>query len=803
MIRLALPTVAKAALLSIGVPLTIFRLFSITAGTQAGPWWRSPDFFLRLLLLVVALLWVKALWLLARDVRAVLRGMPSAAGNWSSRWAGPLATLALAVLVWNVPVHSSSRRSIAKSAVTAATTGASKGRGLTTPRRIDELPPRQSSGTLGATACLADLAATALGSSVRWPEIAAAEMDRLQGGRSRLVDPSLLRPEWCLIGPQIGSSSRAAAPTPQVVTTAHRNELEEIAWLGLGVLGTAALLRRLRTLREIASSGRSFGDRLPDRDPEAEALESRLRPFADATLIDWIEVANKTLRVVASRCRVSPEVKLVRAGPDGVTFFLARELPCDVAPFELSMDLRALTLPLTESLSTLNARCRDVGRMLPGLIPVGDDGENCWLAAVAPGQQLAIDASLVMTRAVLRGVTTALRTLPWAEELHIELMELAPPPMSEHCYQMTSSSAAAIADLAAARPSPRSTPSTPAWRREPLIITAADVADEVLIPAVMAVAGVIQKGKVGSTVLVVDDRGARLEPHGVELTVPHPDDTASRLIERLLARAATLPSVVSTAQHLRPLSSGPRARHDGAATLRLGLLGGTPRVDGLIGESKPERAERVIEVLSYLHLHGGSVSREALANALFPRSSSSDHLVDDALQATRQAIDAPQAMQLGAQLLSVPFDLDSDWAALSRRALALQYRPREQALKEIPELVAGSSRIEFVRFAWLESEGHIARLRFEICDALHHLATLAIAAREFELAGSSIAEGLRLEPSSELLVRDLMVLRHETEGVAGVTQSYEHLEASLAESGGREPNWTTRALFFELAGRQD
>ena len=133
----------------------------------------------------------------------------------------------------------------------------------------------------------------------------------------------------------------------------------------------------------------------------------------------------------------------------------------------------------------------------------------------------------------------------------------------------------------------------------------------------------------------------------------------------------------------------------------------------------------------------------------------------------------------------------------------MQFRTRDQALGEIPELVAASARVEFVRFSWLETEGHIGRLRFEICDSLHHLGALAVGAREFDLASSAIAEGLRLEPSSELLVRDLMLLRHETEGVAGVTESYEHLEASLAERGGREPNWTTRALFFELAGRLD
>ena len=287
-VRLALPAAAKAMLLSVGVPLTLFRLFSISGGSTIGPWWRSPDFFLRALLVIVGLLWLKALFLLGRDVRAALRGTPSASGNWSSRWAGPLATLALAALVWNVPVHTNARGSLARGPTNAPIAASSHAHvryrsDHATHNTATALPKH----AVGAIDCLADLAATALGSTMRWPEIASAQMDQLQGERYRFVDPSLLRSEWCLVASEPRSAGSSAGASSPSSIFGRRNQLEELTWLGLGVIGTTALLRRLRTLRAIARNGRSFAERLPDRDPELEALEARLEPQPSSTGSRW------------------------------------------------------------------------------------------------------------------------------------------------------------------------------------------------------------------------------------------------------------------------------------------------------------------------------------------------------------------------------------------------------------------------------------------------------------------------------------------------------------------------------------
>ena len=99
------------------------------------------------------------------------------------------------------------------------------------------------------------------------------------------------------------------------------NVLEELEWLGLGVLGTAALIRRLRVLRLAARASRTRASGSRQRDLEIEALEARLDPFGDAILIDWIDAGNRLLRAATSELAIAPVVRLVRAGPAGVTFY--------------------------------------------------------------------------------------------------------------------------------------------------------------------------------------------------------------------------------------------------------------------------------------------------------------------------------------------------------------------------------------------------------------------------------------------------------------------------------------------------
>ena len=69
----------------------------------------------------------------------------------------------------------------------------------------------------------------------------------------------------------------------------------ESASLGISVLVAAAYLRRIRRRRAQARAARRDDEALADPDPAAVRLESRLAPFADAPVLEWLEIANRHL----------------------------------------------------------------------------------------------------------------------------------------------------------------------------------------------------------------------------------------------------------------------------------------------------------------------------------------------------------------------------------------------------------------------------------------------------------------------------------------------------------------------------
>ena len=783
-----LASLAKAAILAFGVPLALVRLWMLLSSAPANAAWRANELWIRAIILIVALLWAKALVGLVMDIRSAMRGADRSGSSWSTRWAVAIAGLALVLSVWHANPHSNLPfRATAPSLILATRTLPDQ------PTALSVSPP---SSARRYPECLSEVALRSLGAPELWSVLATQHMDREIVPGERFVDPSLLRDNWCL-SPLLHPSSAVAT-----VTSSAREQkmLEELEWLGLGVLGTAALVRRLNSLRTAARSSRDFGERLEHRDSELEAIEARLEPFGQAVLLDWIEVANRLLRRTAGRLRITPEVTLVRAGPAGVTFFFTAPLPADATPFSTDVDGYSWTLPLTAPLAKMQGRVADVGRMIPSLIPVGDDGEHCYLVAVAPGQSLTIDAPSVVAEEIVRGITTGLRTLPWAEELHVELMNLAPPPATEHCYQMAHSSAAALAELASNPPPRRHPLSSPAWRREPLIITEAFADDDVFIPAVAAVAGVIQLGTSGTARLHVDSSHAWLEPYGIELRVPRPDTVAQDLMERLFARASTVPAVTPIVA-LDGRGAHQPSFDNSAARIELRLFDQPALAVGLTGTIAEHDYARIVEVLAYLALHYGTCTTFELGNALFPRANTAAHRrVEDVLAATRRALGATATLHLSGDVVHITEAIHADWMDLTQRLAGAKTGSAEDAIAVLRATLEHRNFSGNAPYRWMETEGFVARLCFELCDGLHHLFALALARGDGELASRAIRYGLQLEPTSELLVRDQMILRSQSDGPLGVMECYEQLEAALVEIGGREPSWTTRALYDELAG---
>jgi DNA-binding SARP family transcriptional activator len=142
----------------------------------------------------------------------------------------------------------------------------------------------------------------------------------------------------------------------------------------------------------------------------------------------------------------------------------------------------------------------------------------------------------------------------------------------------------------------------------------------------------------------------------------------------------------------------------------------------------------------------------------------------------------------------------ADWTELVQCLAAARVGSVSEAQALLNKILQSPLLQPLAPFRWMNTEGLSARLCFELCDGLHHLFALTLAEGSLDLAARAVARGLQLEPTSELLVRDLMILRSQQDDSNGVTESYEQLEAALVEIGGREPSWTTRGLFEQLAG---
>jgi len=314
---------------------------------------------------------------------------------------------------------------------------------------------------------------------------------------------------------------------------------------------------------------------------------------------------------------------------------------------------------------------------------------------------------------------------------------------------------------------------------------------------------VIRPGKQGSICLRVDKDGARLVPVGVSLNVPRPNDGANSLIERLLARAASIPLLTALPAAAKRSDRDHEPLHRARHVVQLKLLGEHPSASGLTEEVSERDRPRVVELLSFLALHGGRATQLEIMTALFPRAGTDAHRrLDTVLVATRRALGSQQLVVAGNGMVTVDAALRSDWVDLLDELARARTEEAAVALTSLALVLDGPGWRRGVPFRWMLTEGLIDHLSFEICDAMHQLASLASAGGDFELAGRSIRAGLELEPTSELLVRDLMVLRSELDGMPGLVEAYEALEAALGEIGGVEPSWATRALFDELAGDQ-
>lgn len=908
----------KSAVLVVGVPVAVDRLWKLTPG-QSAPFaratWTGGAWGAHAALAGVAVIWLVAASSLGRDLVQALRGRVATSPNsWSARWASRIAGLVLlasagAAMGGGVAGASPRPAVVAGSGVapTALGTGvgAPAGEQSAAHRPAYVVRPGDS---------LSSIAEQELGDGGDWPVLARLNMGRLQPDGRRMTDPSLIYPGWTIQLPVPATAGPAAAttntrpnvhaartvtvpthstragsaiappiavvghiapksvgPVPPVdatpralgrtssapraplitpVGTAAARGLAELAILGVCILAAAGIARRLRLLRRVAECLRLPGERFAPLTGEVGRAAAALDPLAEAELLDWIEGTNRLLwracRDLAPNSPL-PEVHVVRVGPDGVALYLAAPL-ADAAPGFVAIDEgRAWILDPALDLAELLAATRDCGRYVPALVPVGDTEDATYLVALGPGRRLVLESATgEPVDGDLAAIVLALRTLPWMEEVDVELLGVEPPAVQERCHRLHKSSTAELAELdRSSTPDPRRRLEGP-WRSE-LLVLCGDAAitdhEAPMFDTLGRSAGMLTVGGSGTSRLVVGSDSMVLEPEGVALARTMPSCTQLDLAAAMLAGAAAdpatpvsaskgpdvrAPSVNEGTRSAAPASpraaevltsddgergegaSDPHRVHLHPGPVEVRILARAPAVVGWAVTPSTKDHARIVELVGYLALHGYAGSTERIRDAVFSRGDRVASLgrIHNVCSAARSALGtSPDGSSYLPTAAGGRYRLERsvscDWTrfeAMRERATSAEPDVAVELLVDALSLVDGSPFADTSGWDWVLAEGLLPTIIASVVDGAHHLATLAIARQDSRLARWAVGRGRCVEPWSEVLARDVMVIADLEGDPDGVRRAWRDLELALGALDGNEPSSATRALYEELAG---
>jgi DNA-binding SARP family transcriptional activator len=814
--RAGFGALAKSAVLVVGVPFALVRLWLLAplpARLVSLAATRSVTAWAHLAVVVVGILWAAATVDLAREVRGALRrGGTIDASTWSTRWAAAIAGLILLATA-GTPLVASGFSRVPPVPVATAPAGR---RNNSRPVAVDR-PARQARPTVTVRPdeCLADVAIRTTGCVDDWPLLAHLNLGQLQSDGSRMLDPARLRAGWRLNVPAgTGSAAVGVAQAQEAVPPPGSpldRRLAELALVGLGVVTTCALARRVRNLRRTGSSARRYGERRrPGARPVGET-RSALEPFADAPLIDWIDLADRLLwRLVHDDDVAPPDVRLVRAGPDGVEFLLATPRPEAPWPFLPRRAGRWWVLDAAVEPADFAPFAADSGRLVQPLVPLGDDEDASYLLVLGRGRRLGIDGPDELVDRTLGALVASLRTVPWAEQLAVELVGIDPPPPDERCYQLSPATQAVLTDLTAADAlGPESRPGDHG-RPDPLVVVGRDATGpdcERALAAAGAIAGIVAPGSRGTERLEVASDHATLLPYGIELTAVTPSSGQFDLLDGLLAEARRPPMIVL----IRPGLATDRARLTDvpvAGAIEVRLLGPAPVLVGPTRDVGDRDTARVVELLAFLTLHDGRVTLDVTADALFARSAPAvrrsriDHVASAARAALGPGPDGRALLARRGDELTLDPSVTCD-AVRARRAFASAPCAEPDAAEDL--LVGALGLVEgpplggvVAGYAWFGAESLDEALTSEIVDGAHHLASLALASDRAELARWAIGRGRLADASSEILARDLMAAAAIEDDTHGVREVFVELEHALERIGAGEPSLETRALLEAL-----
>ncbi len=695
-----------------------------------------------------------------------------------------------------------------------------------------------------------------------WWAIAEANLGQTMDDGTRFVDPSLIQPGWVLtfpadptaapVTPATAPTTTAATaplttPAPATATSARPPmgppehpglaarpttvaatrpsvggdggrrgperrrgpkpagspgpiPLPELAALGVGVVLAAAMARRARRVRHLASSTRSEGEATVDLSEAAAGTAADLVPFEDAPVLAWLEAANHHLTGAlnaSGRADDAPPARLVRVGSDGVEVRLRRPVAWAPPGWVLEQEGSSWRLPASLELADVGRGGRRSTPWLPVLLPVGTNDDGTWLVPIGPGDCVPVIGP--EADALVRTMRMAVESWAWSE-----LVTVTDDPSQVPNGPSASAAGPEVEATLAVVDGPEDGPP----RRRVLFV--GNPAS--LSTAAAARCSVVTTLPVPATDLTVtvDATAASLHPLGVTVRPDLLDRDRHAAVSEILAVGRTEPSsrtvvgrrpvtrqVGAEATDASPRSDGDRNREPppdddpvakpveagvglieasaGPTPLRPGpvdvrLLTAVPRLDGLATALTPKRARRAVELVAYLALHHpepvtsdrlrtrvlGSADADAAAKTLFNtagvarRAMGSDvtgaPLFPPATKGSHYRISALVSTDVGrvAALVDAAHDTDD-----ADRVIA--------CLRAALGLVEGEPLARTLSgYSWWQAEGHEQRVAATLVDAACRLVPLATAAGHFDLATWAVAQARLVEPYSEALSRAAM-----------------------------------------------
>ena len=732
------------------------------------------------MLLLAAVAWVA--WTaccaqLARDVTALVRrgsaGVPVDA-TWNERLAARMAAGILALGTLGGPCALSGTAGAARPVVSHVTPAASPARAPGADRDLGPVC------VVSCGATLATIAAEHLGDAGDWVSIAALNLGQKMAGSAVFVDPSRVRAGWALALPP-GAAGSSDGRRPRSGPTARPDPLPELAVLGLGALGCAALTRRTRQRQR--GTPHRVARAIAERSELAVDTDVMLARFAGVPALAAFEQATSVFG--AARAEQHLGVRAICVGPDGVDFWLAGPAePPAVGSIDVLDGGRVWRVP-----HGAGGPGADLEPALRVVLPVGEDDAGTWLVPVEPGSSLALLGP--EAEGLWRAARAVQLSWTWSEGVLV-------------------TDDAAVAHDALAPYARRARPDRDAV---PAVLFCGEAS--ALAPGVRALAAVVSPLPSDATdvTVLVDRRAATIHPLARSVRPHLLGPAAAGALDELSAPLP--PAVVEEAAPAGPAAEGgAHVLEPGAVEVR--LLTANPRLEGLREELAPGRARRAVELVAYLalhHPHGvtsdrlrtrvlGSADADAASKTLFNTAAAARRsLGPDA--AGRPLL--PPGTRTGLYRVSSEVSVDVLRAAALVAHAGEAERPDVSMayLRAALDLVEGEPLANALAgYTWWEAEGHGARIAAVLVRAACDLAALAIAAGRFELAEWGLGRARLVDPYSEALTRASMEVAAAAGDADRLRREWRDCQRRTDEfDPGASPSRRTESLYGELRRR--